>query len=307
MCRFLTIFTCLFVILAQAAHLAPWNSDGDGMRVGMSANGGGVVARRVSSSGVESFSYDLVGNLLSASNSVACETFAYDLRDRLTNAVTRIGTNVFALSWSRDAGGLVTNVVYGAGRAVARTYDLAGRLVAVRDWLGHEWTFAWDGASRPTGGTSPGGTAHSFSYDAAGRLSAWSVSGVAGRTIERDAAGRRTRDTVTAGPVPTATRQRNAENTFDAADRLVSATVAYDGSTVPVQETFLYDGNGAMTNVTSGGETVFDATYDAQGRLAAASIREAALPPLQPPSPTTPSAIASASAATSSSPTTPTR
>ena len=236
------------------------------------------LVRRETTDGSDAFSYDLVGNLLSASNSVACETFAYDLRDRLTNAVTRVGTNAFALSWSRDMGGLVTNVAYGAGRTVARTYDLAGRLVAVRDWLGHEWTFAWDGASRPTGGTSPGGTAHSFSYDAAGRLSAWSVSGVAGRTIERDAAGRRTRDTVTAGPVPTATLQRNAENTFDAADRLVSATVAYGGSATPVTETFLYDGNGAMTNATSGGETVFDASYDAQGRLASASIRGSGAP-----------------------------
>jgi YD repeat-containing protein len=86
--------------------------------------------------GGESFSCDLAGNLLSASNSVACETFAYDLRDRLTNAVTRIGTNAWEIAWSRDMGGLVTNVAYGAGRAVARTYDLAGRLVAVRDWLG---------------------------------------------------------------------------------------------------------------------------------------------------------------------------
>ena len=143
-----TAFLFLFGTVAHAAHLAPWDADGNGMRVGMVANGGGVVARRVSCGGVESFSSDLAGNLLSASNSVVCETFAYDLRDRLTNAVTQIGTNAFALSWSRDAGGLVTNVAYGADRAVARTYDLAGRLVAVRDWLGHEWTFAWDGAIR---------------------------------------------------------------------------------------------------------------------------------------------------------------
>ena len=83
---------------------------------------------------------------------------------------------------------------------------------------------------------------------------------------------------MTAGPVPTATLQRNAENTFDAADRLVSATVAYGGSATPVTETFLYDGNGAMTNATSGGETVFDASYDAQGRLASASIRGSGAP-----------------------------
>jgi len=182
--------------------------------------------------------------------------------------VTEVGGVAFASAWCRDAGGLVTNVVYADGKSVSRTYDLAGRLVSVRDWLGHEWTFAYDAASRQAGGTSPSGTSHSFSYDAAGRLSAWSVTGVAGRMIERDAAGRRTRDTVTAGPMPAATLLRNAENTFDAADRLVSAKAAYNGSRYPVQEIFLYDGNGAMTNATSGGETVFSAAYDAQGRLA---------------------------------------
>ncbi len=35
-----------------------------------------------------------------------------------------------------------------------------------------------------------------------------------------------------------------------------------------MDETFLYDGNGAMTNATSSCETVFVAAYDAQGRLA---------------------------------------
>ena len=41
----LTVLTFLFGAVAHAAHLAPWNPDGDGMRVGMSANGGGVAAR----------------------------------------------------------------------------------------------------------------------------------------------------------------------------------------------------------------------------------------------------------------------
>ena len=216
----------------------------------------------------EAYVVDADGNLVEAANDIAYEAFAYDDAGRLSEAVTEVGGVVFASAWSRDADGLVTNVVYTDGKSVARTYDLAGRLVAVRDWLGHEWTFAWDGATRPTGGISPDGTAHSFSYDAAGRLSAWSVTGVAGRMIERDSAGRRVRDTVTAGLMPAATLWRNAENTFDAADRLVSAKAAYNGSHNPVQETFLYDGNGAMTNATSGGETMFSATYDAQGRLA---------------------------------------
>ena len=88
----LTSFAILCGIVTHAAYIAPWNPGGDGVCVGTSANGGDVVVRRTTVGGTDSFTYDLVGNLLSASNSVANETFAYDLRDRLTNAVTRIGT-----------------------------------------------------------------------------------------------------------------------------------------------------------------------------------------------------------------------
>ena len=110
---FLIAFVFLCGIFTHAAHIAPWDPCGHGTSVVVSADGNRLV-RRVSSGGTDTFAYDLVGNLLSASNSVACETFAYDLRDRLTNAVTRIGTNSFALSWSRDAGGFVTNVTCGS-------------------------------------------------------------------------------------------------------------------------------------------------------------------------------------------------
>ena len=259
---------CVFSAEYDGAGNIVLRADGEGNATSLAYDPCNRLVSRTTLEGTESFSYDLVGNLLSASNSVATETFAYDMRDRLTNAVTHVGINAFPLAWSRDVGGLVTNVVYVPGKTVTRTYDLAGRLVSVTDWLGHAWTFSWNGLGQQTGGTSPDGTAHTFTYDACGNLTAWSVIGIAGRTIERDTEGRRLRDTVTAGPMPVATLQRNAQNTFDAADRLVSATVAYNGSRRTVQETFLYDGNGAMTNATSAGETMFSASYDAQGRLA---------------------------------------
>ena len=142
--RFLLIVFLTFNgVVVHAAHLSPWNLNA-GAKTISAYDVRNRLVRRTTAAGTDAFSYDLAGNLLSASNSVATEAFAYDLRDRLTNAVTRIGTNAFALSWSRDAGGLVTNVSFGAGKAVSRTYDLAGRLVAVRDWLGHEWTFSYD-------------------------------------------------------------------------------------------------------------------------------------------------------------------
>jgi len=101
-----TIVAVICASLAHAAHLAPWNPDGDGARVGLSANGGGVVACRVSSSGVESFSCDLAGNLLSASNSVAAETFAYDGTWNLASELMASNPNF------RNAG--VQNAVYQA-------------------------------------------------------------------------------------------------------------------------------------------------------------------------------------------------
>ena len=242
-------------------------TDGSGRTAAFAYDPCGRLVLRTTADGADSLAYDLAGNMTSASNSVAAETFAYDALDQLTNAVTRIGVNHFSVSWQRDFGGLATNVVYAPGKSVVRAYDEAGRLASVKDWLGHTWTFSWNGLGQQTGGTSPDGTVHAFSYDVCGNLVAWSVNGIAGRTIQRDTEGRRLRDTVTVGPMPVATLRRNAQNTFDAADRLVSATVAYNGATMPVTETFLYDGNGAMTNATSAGETVFAAAYDAQGRI----------------------------------------
>ena len=242
-------------------------TDGDGTAVAYAYDLCGRLVSRTAADGVDAFAYDEVGNLVVASNVVAVETFAYDLRDRLTNAVTRIGANTWEQAWSRDSGGLVTNVVYAPGKAVTHSYDAEGRLVAVSDWLGHEWTFDYDGVGKPTGGTSPDGTEHAFAYDAAGRLVGWNVGAIMGRTIERDAAGRRVCDTVTAGPMPASSVDRRAVNTFDAADRLVAASVTYAVTNAPLAEAYLYDGNGALTNATCGGEIVFSAEYDAQGCL----------------------------------------
>ncbi len=199
---------------------------------------------------VDAFSYDAVGNLLTASNAVARETFTYDVMDRLTTAATALSNAVFTAAYARDAGGLVTNLVCAPGKAVTRTYDTDGRLTTVSDWLGHTWSFTHDGASKPTSVLSPGGIAATNRYDAAGRLESWSVGTLAGRAITRDAAGLKIREEITAGPYPAPAFVRYATNTFDAADRLIAASVRYGSHTnAPVSETYLYDGNGALTNV----------------------------------------------------------
>ena len=248
--------------------------DGEGRAVSFSYDACDRLVSRTDSDGADEFSYDLAGNMTSASNGVAQESFSYDSMNRLAVAVSAVGGSVFTNAWQRDAEGLVTNIVYAEGKCVARVYDAAGRLASVVDWMGHEWTFSWNGLNLPTGGTSPGGTAHSLGYDACGNLTSWSISGIAGRAILRDAEGRRLKDTVTAGPMPSQPSFRHSENTFDAADRLVSARVAYGSPGNVVGETYLYDGAGAMTNALSGGDSLFSAAYDGSGRLASLGAAE---------------------------------
>ena len=225
----------------------------------------------------EGFVHDAVGNLLSASNAVFQNAFTYDAMDRIASAMTTVSNFTYTAAYARDAGGLVTNLTYAPGKSVTRSYDADGYLTSVSDWLGHTWTFAWDGTGKPTGSTSPGGITATNHYDATGRLASWSVGALAGLSITRDAAGLKTREDITAGPHPAPSFVRYAENTFDAADRLVSASVRYGSHTnAPVAETYHYDGNGALTNLVSGSSAVFNAAYSPLGQLSSLNLRTSA-------------------------------
>ena len=221
---------------------------------------------RTSPDGTDTLAYDAVGNVVSAANAVATETFTYDAMDRLVSATTVVSGQTFRNEWRRDAGGLVTNLVYAPGKVVTKEYDIEGRLVAVRDWLGHVWSFGWDAAGRLVSLSSPDGRTRTQTYDAAGRLASWSVGNLVGRTLEYDLADRKTCDNVTAGAMPAPAEERHAQNVFDAADRLVSSTVALGDGTTRA-ETFSYDANDAMVCAFAGGETVAF-RYDADGTLA---------------------------------------
>lgn len=213
-----------------------------------------------------SLSYDAVGNLVSAANKTATETFAYDALNRLVAATATVSGMAVRNEWKRDAGGLVTNIVYATGKAVSKRYDIEGRLVSVSDWLGHAWTFNWDAAGRLVGLSSPDGRVRTQSYDAAGRIVSWNVGTLVGRAMEYDLADRKTSDTVTFGEMPVPSDELHSGNVFDAADRLVSSTVQL-GNGASRNETFVYDGNDAMIRATANDETV-SFQYDADRSLA---------------------------------------
>ena len=236
---------------------------------------------------ISAFTYDAVGNMLTASNATAQLTFNYDVMNRVTNAVTKVAAASLPPSittrWQRDLGGLVTNLTYATGKSVVYVHDEDGLLSSVTDWLGNEWVFVRDPAGRLLSLSSPPSPASPtslFSYDTAGRLASYNIANIAGRTITYDAANRRIRDDITAGAIPKPTLQRTALNTFDVADRLVSSSVRYGqgaDSTEHITETFQYDGNGALTNWLGsplwkggGGNAAggLSLTYDALGQVA---------------------------------------
>ncbi len=184
----------------------------------------------------DTFSYDAVGNLLTASNATASLAFTYDVRDRIATSSTVLSNASYTAVYAYDAGGFVTNLVFGRAGSpsppqVNRTYDADGRLATVSDWLGHTWNFTWDGVGKPVASVAPGGITATNHHDAAGQLAAWQIGNFAGRTITRDPAGLKIREDITAGTLPTPQKVRYADNTFDAADRLTSATGRYGSHT----------------------------------------------------------------------------
>jgi YD repeat-containing protein len=226
-----------------------------------------------SPAGTSRFTYDVVGNMLTASNATAQLTFAYDTMNRLTNAIVRANNYsplpAFTNRWHRDLGGLVTNLTYTTGKSVAYTHDEDGLLSSVKDWQGNTWTFTRDAAGRLTMLGAPN-TSSAFTYDDANRLTSWNVGTIAGRQITYDAANRRIKDEITHGAIPKPQLQRTAQNTFDAADKLISSSVRYGqgtDSTPHITETFLYDGNGALTNWVSSTNSL-SLAYNALGQVA---------------------------------------
>ena len=220
----------------------------------------------------EGFGYDAAGNLTASSNNVSRLSFTYDSMNRLASTETRVAGQAFTVGYGYDRGGLVTNVVYPDGKRVSYGYDADGRVTGVTDWANRTFTFTRDAAGRLNALSYPNGVTGSWTHDANHKVSSWSYTKgvpVASRTITRDDAGIKTGEHVTAGLFPNPQSPRRAANTFDAADRLVSATVAVGTNTIA--ETYRYDGGGALTNVTRGAETQ-NYEYDFAGRLTFAHV-----------------------------------
>ena len=224
----------------------------------------------------EAFTFDSVGNLLTAKNATTTNAFGYSSMNSLTSAVSRMAGVAFTNLYRYDLGGLATNVVYPGGKTVQYAFDPDGNVTNVTDWSNHTWRITRDAAGRISTIAYPNYTSGTWGFDASGAVTNWAYSGAAGlpgRSIKRDSMGLKTSETKTSGQMPVPATNRRAVNTFNTADRLTSAQVGT--GTNPVIETYLYDKCGALTNIvySGGGEGAQSAvfSYDLAGRMTAAS------------------------------------
>jgi RHS repeat-associated protein len=223
----------------------------------------------------ESFTFDAVGNLLTAKNAATTNTFGYNSMNQLTSSVSRVSGIVFTNGYRYDLGGLATAVVYPDGKTVQYALDADGNVTNVTDWSNHAWSITRDAAGRMTALAYPNNINGTWGYDASSAVTSWGYTGgtnLPGRSITRDTMGLKTREDITSGPMPTPAANRRAVNTFNAADRLTSAQVTQGTQgTNTITETFLYDGCGALTNQSSASVPLAAYSYDLAQRMTAAT------------------------------------
>jgi len=88
-----------------------------------------------------SYVYDKDGNVTEMKDATGTTKKTYDELDRLTEVKNG---NSEVVKYKYDLGSQTTEIVYPNAKAITRKFDSAGRLEAVKDWLGGEAKFAYN-------------------------------------------------------------------------------------------------------------------------------------------------------------------
>jgi len=130
-----------------------------------------------------SYGYDVMGRMLSASQTGSALSFGYDALSRNTSQTGPMGTTNF----SYDSAGRRTQMAYGGGLTIDYDYLVTGEVTKIREngatsGVGVLATYAYDDLRRRTSLTRGNGTVKSYGYDAASRLSSMGedISGTTG-------------------------------------------------------------------------------------------------------------------------------
>jgi RHS repeat-associated protein len=229
--------------------------------------------------GSGAFTYSPTGSLLTAQFSDGTTfTFTTDPVTGLSGATgltlsRDAGGNIIAsngLATTRDADNRIASITYATNKTVTYTYNPAGLLSTVADWINGTTTFTYDAAGQLTGMKRANGTSTQYTYSPDGAIA--SISESAGLTInvQRDGAGKVTSESRSPSQLA-ALAPGSLPLSYDAAEQLSSGT--YDANGRITQDTLrMYTWNLAnQLTAYTGADGAANATYDAYGLRTSAS------------------------------------
>lgn len=192
------------------------------------------------------YAYNKDGELTSMVDGTGTSTYEYDQLGLLVHSEDGNGETV---GWEYNLADKPVGLTYPNGKSVGRSYDEAGRLEAVEDWLGNKTVFDFNTDSMLARTSFPAGTneADLYAYDHADRLTGIEMTqgeaDLASIAYARDPAGL-VEATVAEGlPGP-----KEVEYAYDENSRLISAGTASfeydeaDNLTATPGGSFSYDG-----------------------------------------------------------------
>ena len=116
----------------------------------------------------ESFTYDCVGHLISATNADYSVTFTYDDAGRVVSE----SVNGQTTGYARDTAGNVTTLSYPSGRSVTRSFDNLNRLHSVSSGGQAVASYEYAGPGRISWRLGGDGVREDYTWDAAARVTA---------------------------------------------------------------------------------------------------------------------------------------
>ena len=202
------------------------------------------------------YGYNEDGELTSMADGTGASTYEYDQLGRLVHSEDGNGE---AVGWKYDLADELIGLTYPNGKLLDRSYDKAGRLESVEDWLGNETTFHFNADSMLTRTAFPVGTndADLYAYDHADQLTGIEMTqGEADLALiayARDPAGLVEETLMEGLPGP-----KEVEYTYDENSRLIAAGTASfeydeaDNLTAASGGSFSYDGASQLESGTGG-------------------------------------------------------
>lgn len=235
--------------------------------------------------GTVTFSYDAAGNLTQRLYSDGTNLqYSYDKNDRVVSAPgLTLGYDAEAritasngLTIGRDADGRMTSLAYAPGKTVNYSYNPAGSLASITDWIGGSTTFTYDAAQELVTITRPNGVATHLTYDADGRIASITEDIGSSIIVNRDAAGRIKSENRSQPQVPLPAPGL-LPLSVDAADQVTAATYDAMGRVIAegaLYQTFTWDLASRVTSYSGSGVSE-NATYDGFGMRTSLSSQNA--------------------------------